>query len=193
LVQVRVEKGRFVRSVDLRSHFCPFLCSTNTFPTYRVVAVICGLSVTLLQIFNLFIVLVRRHPAYQKLCTWYYSKGNSKHESYLKKAGIHKVDQMLVSALKLHSESLKLDCTCNNARKSKQIRSQKLTNYGRALFEFTKLDGVLTNIGGVAFTWRKIWNGTLFTEEGKTFMCKSLHSRLNESLANSSIRHPSFP
>ena len=136
-------KRPFIRSVDLRSHFRLFLCSTNTTPTYRVIAVVCGLLVTLLQLFNLFVVLVRRHPGYQKLCTWYYSIGGPKHESYIKKAGLFKVDKMLVSALKLHSESLKLDCKCNNAGKSKRARSKKLTNYGRALFEYTKLDGAV--------------------------------------------------
>lgn len=120
----------------------------------------------MLQVFNLFIVLIRRNPAYHKLVNWYYTTGNVKHESHIKKAGLFKVDQMLANALMLHCESLKLACDCETTKSKRRIRAQKLTNYGRGLFEYSKLDGVMTDVGGIGFTWRRILNGTLFTEDG---------------------------
>jgi hypothetical protein len=89
-----------------------------------------------------------------------------------------KVDQMLTSALKLHGKSLKLACNCD-APNSKRIGSLNQTNYGRAMFEYSKLDGVMTTIGGVRFTWGRIWDGTLFTEEGK--IARTLKGSLRQS------------
>lgn len=151
-----------------------FLFSTNTKPMYRIIAIMFGLMVTVLQLFNLLMVLIRRNPACQKWSTWYYSLGNVKYEAQIKKAGMFKVDQMLVNALKLHSESLKIACSCDTT-KSKRIRSQTLTNYGRGLFEYSKLDGVMTKIGGIIFTWRRICNGALFAEDGETLHKPVLH------------------
>lgn len=141
--------------------------STNNKLTYRIVSLVSGLLITILQLFHLLMIYIRRHPAHHKWYSWYHSRGNVRYESQIKNAGMFKVDQMLASALTLHRDSLKLACSCN-ARKSKRIGSLKQTNYGRALFEYSKLDGVMTTIGGMWFTWGRIWDGTLFTEEGKT-------------------------
>lgn len=144
----------------------PFWFSTNTAPAYRLISLLCGFLVTFLQLFNLFMVLIRRSPRWQKLYKWYYSLGNVKYESHIKKAGLFKVDEMLSNALKLHVESLKLGCSCEKS-KSKRIRAQKLNNYGRALFEYSKLDGIQTTIGGIGYAWKRLWTKKLLTEDGK--------------------------
>jgi hypothetical protein len=143
-----------------------FVSTDNTL-TFRIISLVCGLLVTILQLFHLLMIYIRRHPTHHNWYDWYYSQGNIKYESKIKKAGMFKVDQMLASALTLHRGSLKLACNCNGP-KCKRIGSRTQTNYGRALFEYSKLDGVMTTIGGICFTWGRIWDGTLFSEEGKT-------------------------
>lgn len=144
----------------------PYWWSTDVSNLYRIPALVSGLLVTGVQLFHLSMIFIRRKPAYQRFSTWYYSRGTVRYESKIKKAGLYKVDQMLANALKLHGESLELACNCGENNKSKRIRSQNRTPYGRALFEYSKLDGIKEEIGGFMYAFKRIWNGTLFTEDG---------------------------
>ena len=88
--------------------------------------------------------------------------GLAKMECKTKRAAAFKTNNMVRNALEMH-------IPIHGAQSSGAVMS----SYGRALLNFRTQEDVYERVGGFMWAWRKIFNGTIFTEEGIW-----LHSRL---------------
>jgi hypothetical protein len=78
-------------------------------------------------------------------------------ESAIKKAASLKVNKMMQNATAIHQ----LDDS-GSSQKKRMVE----TSYGRALLNFDKNAEVYERAGGLWWTWTRMWNGTLYSEEG---------------------------
>jgi len=77
-------------------------------------------------------------------------------ESKIKQAASLKVKMMLQNATAIHQSD-----------ESTTYRSPRMeTSYGRALLNFAKHSDEREPAGGLLWTWRRVWNGTLYSEQG---------------------------
>jgi hypothetical protein len=83
-------------------------------------------------------------------------------ECKTKRVAAYKTDNMVRNALEMH-------VPIPGAQRSGVV----VPSYGRALLNFRTQEDVYERVGGFMWAWRKILNGTIFTEEGIW-----LHSRL---------------
>jgi hypothetical protein len=127
----------------------------------------------LVQLFHLIILFLRERGLCEKWSAWYFSLGNVRYESKIKRAGMFKTDQMLTNAHNLHRDS---NGNVFSGSEESSGDTRLLSRFGDALVAYSKLEGYNTIIGGFRYTWRGIWDGSLFFEEGenkkKSFVLK---------------------
>lgn len=98
-----------------------------------------------------------------------FTAGGYRAESYHKQAASWKVDKMVNNALIMHSDS----SAANSS--SKPVITSGLTEsaHVKALLKYQLQESETEVVGGVFWAWGKIFNGTLFFEEGVW-----IHSRI---------------
>ena len=127
-------------------------------------ALVLGLLLLCFQIKTLFIILVPED--------WYENihvldgftvSGMAKAESRTKKAAAWKIKKMVQNAFQLH------DCDASTKNSSKRV----VESYGRAMLAYDATLHDREKVGGIRWTFLKMWDGSIFTEEGIW-----VHSRL---------------
>jgi hypothetical protein len=94
----------------------------------------------------------------------------AKTEQCAKQAGAYKVKKMIDNALSKHTGSI--FNSLKDARK-KTVQTENTSSFENAMLNFQATADHRERVGGVLYTFRNIWNGTLFKEEGLY-----IHSRL---------------
>jgi hypothetical protein len=92
---------------------------------------------------------------------WWLSRVLAPHdvffESAIKKAASLKVNKMMQNATAIHQSD-----DSGSSRKKRMVE----TSYRRALLNFDKNAEAYERVGGLWWTWTRMWNGTLYSEEG---------------------------
>jgi len=130
-----------------------------------------ALFVTGMQIFHTVMLVIRKYAPVSKLTNsrfleWYFLAANVKYEAKLKRSALFKVDCMLCNAHDVHRDVIRYK---EQRRTSEFDDSSFLSNFGMAINEYSKRENMMTYCGGVNMAWRRMYNGTLFTEEGIWF------------------------
>mmetsp|Transcript_21580 Transcript_21580/g.38070 ORF Transcript_21580/g.38070 Transcript_21580/m.38070 type:complete len:1026 (-) Transcript_21580:193-3270(-) len=86
------------------------------------------------------------------------SSGTVKMESYMKQASSFKMNQMIRNARAIHAVA--------EFEHGADSSSSKESSYGRALLAFNKKAETLEEVGGCCWTWKRMWNRKLYTEDG---------------------------
>ena len=125
--------------------------------------------VTCMHTFHTVMLFVRKHaPVSQlmqsKFMEWYFLSGNVKYEAKIKRSALFKVDCMLNNAYDVHRQVIRYKERKRTA--ADDSSATFLSNFGMAVNEFSKRENIMTYCGGVHIAWRRMWNGSLFTEEG---------------------------
>jgi hypothetical protein len=134
-------------------------------------ALILGCFLLLFQIKALLYVVISR-STWKKLpfSNFWLTCEMAKTESANKKAASRKIDNMVKNALSKHSGSVFNDI---KDFRMKVRKSSMKTAFGNAMLNFQATVDHREQIGGFFYTFRKIWDGSLFQEEGIY-----IHSRL---------------
>jgi len=103
-------------------------------------------------------------------------------ERNMKKAAAYKINDMIRNSMAVHK----------TAEFEHGNGAQKETSYGRALLTFVKKADDLEQVGGWWWTWKRLFNGKIFTEDGiwlnnRYVLCYMY--RIHHTLRNS---HDSF-
>jgi hypothetical protein len=117
-------------------------------------SVLLGFWLLSYQLLDLIFILIpkhwlRKHAFLQRLIT----PGSIEQEQRMKVAADYKVRKMISNARALHPDA---------SSNGKRSMSESLTV--QAALNFQTQDGETEQVGGIAWTWRRIVNGTLFTE-----------------------------
>ena len=148
----------------------PFFLSTNEDGTVkrlaRYVALASASVVMAIQALHLTMLILRKFMPKKRWYESYFTFGNIGYEALIKRSALFKVERMLRNARGVHKEAARLR---GNAKKAANGENdgQFQSNFSRVLNEYFKKDGQTEYIGGISWTWKKIWDGTLFTEEGE--------------------------
>jgi len=124
-----------------------------------IVALVLSLILIILQLKVLFQILVPKHwyagmPFFEGLLI----SGTAVKERRSKKASRFKVANMVEDALRMHRKSA--------AESSERDIAGNKISYGSALLAFESTVYDRETVGGIVWTFKKIWNGSLFEEEG---------------------------
>ena len=144
------------------------LFDTTKYEGYYVAhywSMIIGLCLVALQLMTIVRILLPTEKLLAMKAQWIdrlLTPGLAKMECKTKRAAAFKTDNMVRNALAMH-------VPIPGAQRSGAVMS----SYGRALLNFRTQEDVYERVGGFMWAWRKILNGTIFTEEGIW-----LHSRL---------------
>jgi hypothetical protein len=128
-------------------------------------SMIIGLCLVALQLMTIVRILLPTEKLLAMKVQWIdrlLTPGLAKMECKTKRAAAYKTDNMVRNALEMH-------VPIPGAQRSGVV----VPSYGRALLNFRTQEDVYERVGGFMWAWRKILNGTIFTEEGIW-----LHSRL---------------
>mmetsp|Transcript_18286 Transcript_18286/g.33150 ORF Transcript_18286/g.33150 Transcript_18286/m.33150 type:complete len:1010 (-) Transcript_18286:165-3194(-) len=91
----------------------------------------------------------------------FFTSGGVKAEARIKRAAAYKMNRLIRNALQIHDSSL-----YNSNNKGRDDTNDE-TSFGSALVNFSvRGSGELEDVGGFVWTWKKIFNGTLFSQDG---------------------------
>uniref|UniRef100_A0A7S4VN57 Uncharacterized protein n=1 Tax=Ditylum brightwellii TaxID=49249 RepID=A0A7S4VN57_9STRA len=128
------------------------------------IALAFALAVTCSQILHTVMICMRNHrPKWKKAFQWHFLKGNVMYEAKMKKSALFKVDNMIQNAYDVHRQVIRSKEGKGN---SSNDNSVFLSNFGMAVNEYSKRDGSTTYVGGITLVWQRMWDGSLFTEDG---------------------------
>ena len=155
-----------------------FLINTYKYPDYAwqfvyIFALGLGCFLLLFQIKALLYVLIPR-SIWKKLPfgSFWLTCEMAKSERCTKQAAAYKVKKMVGHAIAQHDGS-SLDDTKSERLKLKLKTSSFTSSHAKAILSFQGTADHREQAGGILYTFRKIWDGSLFTEEGVF-----IHSRL---------------
>lgn len=125
--------------------------SNNTY--LSTVSVVLGFVATAFHLFHILgMVLPKRWVANKPRVQALFAAGVVRAESTIKQSAAHKISGMVDNALDL--------------AQSKDRDAVLETHFGQGLLAFEKLGKVFVPAGGFTWTWRRIYDGSLFKEEG---------------------------
>mmetsp|Transcript_26472 Transcript_26472/g.39307 ORF Transcript_26472/g.39307 Transcript_26472/m.39307 type:complete len:1089 (-) Transcript_26472:205-3471(-) len=134
---------------------------------WQKIALAFALAVSCSQIFHTVMIYMRNHrPKWKKAFQCHFLGGNVKYEAKIKQSALFKVDNMIQNAYDVHRQVIR-----SKERKGSfsDDNSGFLSNFGMAVNEYSKRDGLTTYVGGITLVWQRMWDGSLFTEDGIWF------------------------
>ena len=153
-----------------------FLINTNKNPAYEyqltyAFALALGCFLLLFQIKALLYVLIPR-STWKKLpfATFWLTCEMAKSECCTKQAAAYKIKKMVEHAISHHDGSSLADA---KSASLKMQRSTFTSSHAKAIMCFQATADHREQVGGIRYTFRKMWDGSLFKEEGVY-----IHSRL---------------
>lgn len=124
---------------------------------------VAAMVVVALQIVHVAMVIIRPTLTTRQLKkSRYWTFGNSTYEYKIKQSALFKLDKMLSNAHDVHRDVIR----SKRSKAGTAVSDNTLSNYGLALAEFSKRDGIFKYIGGIGWTWRRILSGDLFSQDG---------------------------
>mmetsp|Transcript_36531 Transcript_36531/g.109787 ORF Transcript_36531/g.109787 Transcript_36531/m.109787 type:complete len:920 (-) Transcript_36531:445-3204(-) len=143
-----------------------WITTENNNRTAYHMALATGMIVSFLQVFHFIMRFFREKFPLQQWYKKYFTFGNVHYEATMKRSGLFKIRRMLHNAHVIHRRIIKQKEMQAGSQELHESSSNFLSNFGKALNEFIKLEAKSTYIGGIGWTWKKMRDGTLFEEEG---------------------------
>jgi len=135
-----------------------FGCSTknsNLQEILEVITFLFGSCASLLTLWHAIALLIPKTSKLWLSCKSAVVPQSARTESYLKKSAADKTNTMVSNALEVHRD-----------KKQEFVVS---THFGQALLNFTEMAPKHVQVGGFCWTWKSIWNRSLFYHEGVLF------------------------
>jgi hypothetical protein len=129
------------------------------------VSLIIGSAVLSIHLFHLVGSIVIRRGNKSLGIISFFTSGGVKAEARIKRAAAYKINRLIQNALQIHDSSSDNTSSNNKAKGSDDNKDE--TSFGSALVNFSVRGcGELEDVGGFVWTWTKIFNGTLFSQDG---------------------------
>jgi len=134
--------------------FDPMTPEENSQQFLEIVTLALGICAALLTIWHC-ITLLPKARHWLQWCQCILVPEAVRTESYLKKSASYKLDAMVSNALEVH--------------RVKKQETVVPTHFGQALLNFAETAPQYERVGGIRWTWKSMWNKSLFRHEGLLF------------------------